>query len=49
MNCSACQDFESQNIFRLFEERETQQDLYHFLRTDLFTILFGAKNHMSER
>ena len=48
IKCSACQDIENKNIFRLLEEWETQQDLDHYLRSDLFTVLLGAKNLLSE-
>lgn len=48
MNCSACQDIENKNTFRLLEEWKTQQDLDHYLRSDLFTVLLGAKNLMSK-
>ena len=48
MKCSACQDIETENSFRLIEEWETQQDLDDHLRSDLFTVLLGAKNLLSE-
>ena len=48
MNCSACQDIENKNSLLLLEAWETQQDLDHYLRSDLFTVLLGAKNLMSE-
>ena len=48
IKCYACQDIEDENTFRLLEEWETQQNLDHYLRSDLFTVLLGAKNLMSE-
>lgn len=48
MNCSACQDIENENIFKLIEEWETKQHLYSHLRSELFTVLLGARNLMSE-
>ena len=48
MKCSACQDIENENIFRLIEEWETQHDLDNHLHSELFTVLLGAKNLMSE-
>jgi quinol monooxygenase YgiN len=46
--CSACQDIENKNIFSLIEEWTMQQDLDNHLRSELFTVLLGAKNIMSE-
>ena len=48
MKCSACQDIENENIFRLIEEWETQHDLDNHLHSELFTVLLGAKNLMNE-
>ena len=42
--CSACQDIENENIFSLIEEWTTQQDIDNHLRSDIFTVLLGAKN-----
>jgi len=47
-NCSACQDIENKNIFNLIEEWTKQQDLDDHLRSDIFTVLLGAKNLLSE-
>jgi quinol monooxygenase YgiN len=46
--CSACQDIENNNIFSLIEEWETKQYIDNHLRSELFTVLLGAKNLMSE-
>ena len=46
--CSACQDIENENIFSLIEEWTTRQDLNNHLRSDIFTVLLGAKNLLSE-
>ena len=48
IKCSACQDIENENTFRLIEEWETQQDLDNHLTSDLFDVLLGTKNFMSE-
>jgi len=48
MKCSICQDIENENIFRQIEEWTTQQDLYNHLRSDIFTVLLGTKNLLSE-
>ena len=46
--CSACQDIENENIFSLIEEWTTQQDIDNHLRSDIFTVLLGTKNLLSE-
>ena len=48
IKCSACQDVEAENCFRLIEEWETKQHLNNHLRSELFTVLLGTKNLMSE-
>jgi quinol monooxygenase YgiN len=48
MKCSACQDIENKNILRLIEQWTTQQDIDNHLRSDLFSVLLGAKNLMCE-
>ena len=48
IKCYACQDIEDENTFRLLEEWETQKDLDNHLRSDLFTVLLGVKNLLSE-
>ena len=46
--CSACQDIENKNILRLIEQWTTQQDIDNHLRSELFSVLLGAKNLMCE-
>jgi quinol monooxygenase YgiN len=46
-NCSACQDVEDKNTFYLVEKWKTQSDLDNHLRSDLFGVLLGTKNLMS--
>lgn len=46
--CSVCQDIENENIFSLIEKWKTQLDLDNHLRSDIFTVLLGAKNLLSE-
>ena len=48
IKCSACQDIETENSFHLIEEWETNQHLDNHLRSELFTVLLGAKNLLSE-
>ena len=48
IKCSACQDIETENFFRIIEEWETKQHLDNHLRSELFTVLLGTKNLMSE-
>ena len=46
--CAACNDIENENIFRLIEKWKTQLDIDNHLRSDIFTVLLGAKNLLSE-
>lgn len=46
--CSACQDIEDKNTFHLIESWENQQDLDKHFRSDLFAVLLGTKNFLSE-
>jgi quinol monooxygenase YgiN len=46
--CSACQDIENENIFSLIEEWETKEHINSHLRSELFTVLLGAKNLLSK-
>jgi len=46
--CSACQDIEDENTFRLIEGWETQKELDRYLRSDLFEVLLGTKNFLSK-
>lgn len=48
LKSSAHQDIENENIFSLLEEWTKQQDLDDHLRSDIFTVLLGAKNLLSE-
>jgi quinol monooxygenase YgiN len=48
ITCSACQDIEDENTFRLIEGWQTQQDLDRHLRSDQFTVLLGTKNFLSK-
>ena len=48
IKCSAGQDIGNKNIFRVIEEWGNQQDLDNYLRSDLFTVLIGVKNLLSE-
>ena len=48
IKCSACQNIETENSFRLIEEWETKQHIDNHLRSELFTVLLGTKNLMSE-
>ena len=45
---SAYQNIENNNTFSLIEEWTTQQNLNNHLRSELFTVLLGAKNLMSK-
>ncbi len=47
IRCSAWQDIENENSFRLVEEWKTKQQLDNHLRSELFTVLLGAKNLMN--
>ena len=46
-NCSACQDVKDKNTFYLVEKWKTQSDLDNHLRSNLFDVLLGTKNLMS--
>jgi quinol monooxygenase YgiN len=48
IKCSACQDIEAENSFCLIEEWKSQLELDNHLRSDIFTVLLGAKNLLSK-
>ncbi len=48
IKCSACQDIEDENTFCIIEGWETQKELDNYLRSDLFEVLLGTKNFLSE-
>jgi quinol monooxygenase YgiN len=48
IKCSACQDIEDENTFCMIEGWETQKELDRYLRSDLFEVLLGTKNFLSE-
>jgi quinol monooxygenase YgiN len=41
-------DIEDKNVFNLISEWETQQDLDHHIRSDLFSVLLGTKSLLYE-
>ena len=47
-NCSACQDVEDENSFCMIQGWETKRALNKYLQSDLFDVLLGTKNLMSE-
>ena len=48
IKCSACQDIEDENTICMIEGWETQKELDSYLRSDLFEVLLGTKNFLSE-
>ena len=48
IECSACQDVENENTFCMIQGWETQKEIDHYLRSDLFEVLLGTKNFLSE-
>ena len=48
IKCAACQDIEDENTICLVERWETQEELDRYLRSDLFEVLLGTKNFLSE-
>ena len=46
--CSACQDIENENTFCMIQGWENQKALNRYLQSDLFEVLLGTKNLMSE-
>jgi len=48
VSCSLWHDIENKNTFCLIEEWKTQPDFDNYLRSDLFTVLLGTKNLMSQ-
>lgn len=41
-------DIEDKNVFGLFEEWETREDLKHHIRSDRFGVLLGIKSLLCE-
>ena len=48
IECSACQDIEDENTFCMIQGWETQKELERYLQSDLFEVLLGTKNFLSE-
>ncbi len=48
IKCSACQDIEDENTFCMIQGWETQKELDRYLQSDLFEVLLGTKNFLSE-
>ena len=48
IKCSACQDIEDENTFCMIQGWEIQKELDSYLRSDLFEVLLGTKNFLSE-
>lgn len=48
LNCYACQDVEDENSFFMIQGWKTQKELNSYLQSNLFEILLGTKNLMSE-
>ena len=43
LHCSVYLDIENKNTFCMIEEWQTQEDMDNHLRSDLFSVLLGAK------
>ena len=48
IKCSACLDIKDENTFCMIQGWETQKELDRNLRSDLFKVLLGTKNFLSE-
>jgi quinol monooxygenase YgiN len=48
IKCSACQNIEDENTFCMIQGWETQKELDNYLQSDLFEVLLGTKNFLSE-
>ena len=48
IKCSACLDIEDENTFCIIQAWETQKKLDNYLQSDLFDVLLGTKNFLSE-
>jgi len=46
--CFACRDVENENIFHMIQWWETQESLHAYLQSDLFEVLLGTKNFMTD-
>ena len=47
-DCLACQDVEDENTFCLNQFWDSQEELDSYLQSDLFEVLIGTKNFLSE-
>lgn len=41
-------DIEDKNVFNLISEWETRQNLDHYIRSDIFSVLLGTKSLLCE-
>ena len=48
MKCSACREIEDENTFCMMQGWESQEALDCYLGSDLFEVLLGTKNFLSE-
>ena len=48
IKCSTCQDVENENTFCMIQGWETQKELDRYFQSDLFEVLLGTKNFLSE-
>ena len=48
IKCSACKDIEDEKAFCMIQGWETQKELDRYLLSDLFEVLLGTKNFLSE-
>ena len=48
IKCSACLDIKDENTFCMIQGWETQKELDRYLQSDLFEVLLGTKNFLSE-
>ena len=45
-SCKIYQDVNNENIFRLIEEWETQENLDNHIKTEIFSALMGTKSYL---
>jgi quinol monooxygenase YgiN len=48
LDCHVCRHIEDKNLFGLIVEWETREDLDHYIRSDIFSVLLGTKSLLYE-
>ena len=48
LSCHVYRDIEDKNIFSLIEDWKTREDLDHYMKSNRFSVLLGAKSLLCE-